>query len=422
MLPLLVAPRSIAQRFCQNSVTNPITVHFARTSAIRAFASNYNSTTEPSPKLKPDAATSPPLNREAPLDDRSLSSSSACPAILDEKTLVSRLSPLKRILCLCPVPLGRKRIPWTGGDPRCTGSNDNHAITMDSQSFHRESVKVTKYRYGEQFAIGLAVSDPYLTHSLPITLAGEVGGFVAELMPTFRCDSHNLGTSPIFHTNLPYFRHDLLQLIGHFDIGAVVIALPMKPSTYPFCPIPMSLQLEQKNRLEDVRKGILGVLQNYVAGEDDDEEDEEEEIEYDVHRTGNQNNQRFQLDSERNEDISASNNNTHSNNKQQRKKQSLGPLSLQGYVHHRLSVADVLAKASECDSGKWDSIANALKRTRMIGQFDIHGSINSPNEYVLGKQDVGFYNTYSSVPPEIHASIALTAMMEEAGCRYNSFF
>lgn len=196
----------------------------------------------------------------------------------------------------------------------------------------------------------------------------------------------------------------------------------MKPSTYPFCPIPMSLQLEQKDRLEDVREGILDVLQNYVTGEEDDEEDEEEERECEVRRAVNQDNQSFQSNSEQNEDSCASYDNKHSNNKQQQKKKSLGPLSLQGYVHHRLSVADVLAKASECDTGKWDSIANALKRTRMTRQFDNLGSINSPNEYVLGKQDVGFYNTYSSVPPEIHASIALTAMMEEAGCRYNSFF
>ncbi len=184
----------------------------------------------------------------------------------------------------------------------------------------------------------------------------------------------------------------------------------------------MSLQLEQKDRLEEVREGISGVLQNYVTGEDDDEDEEKEGRQDDLHGKGQQNNETFRFRSQQNEVFSSADKNNHTNNNQRRKKQSLGPFNLQGYVHHRLSVADVLAKANECDTGKWDCIANALKRTRMTRQFLNRDSTSSAGNYVIGKQDSGFYNTYSSVPPEIHASIALTAMMEETGCRYNSFF
>jgi len=60
-----------------------------------------------------------------------------------------------------------------------------------------QPLKVAKYRYGERFAIGVAVSDPYLSHAQPIRMGGgdeyedddEVKErFVAELVPTFRCD------------------------------------------------------------------------------------------------------------------------------------------------------------------------------------------------------------------------------------------
>ena len=61
-----------------------------------------------------------------------------------------------------------------------------------------QPLKVAKYRYGERFAIGVAVSDPYLTHAQPVHLGGDDDGygdddelkrqFSAEIVPTFRCD------------------------------------------------------------------------------------------------------------------------------------------------------------------------------------------------------------------------------------------
>ena len=56
--------------------------------------------------------------------------------------------------------------------------------------------KVAKYRYGERYALGVAISDPYLTHAQPIHLGGGdydesdelKRQFVAEIVPTFRCD------------------------------------------------------------------------------------------------------------------------------------------------------------------------------------------------------------------------------------------
>ena len=124
------------------------------------------------------------------------------PQILDEHTLLSQLTPLKRIICLCPIPLGRSRIPWSGGDSN-NPEDETINLNFQSQPFNMaqnlqqmQPLKVAKYRYGERFAIGVAVSDPYLSHAQPIHMRGsdEYGDeevkerFVAELVPTFRCD------------------------------------------------------------------------------------------------------------------------------------------------------------------------------------------------------------------------------------------
>ena len=124
------------------------------------------------------------------------------PQILDEHTLLSQLTPLKRIICLCPIPLGRSRIPWSGGDSNYP-EDETINLNFHSQPYNMaknlqqmQPLKVAKYRYGERFAIGVAVSDPYLSHAQPIRMGGsehedddEVKErFVAELVPTFRCD------------------------------------------------------------------------------------------------------------------------------------------------------------------------------------------------------------------------------------------
>ena len=127
--------------------------------------------------------------------------SSAPPQILDECTLLSQLSPLKRVLCLCPIPLGRGRVSWSGGD---SSHPDDETIDLNFQSqpntttqnvTQMQPLKVHKYRFGERYDIGVAVSDPYLTHAIPVHLGCEgdedgttKGRFVAEIVPTFRCD------------------------------------------------------------------------------------------------------------------------------------------------------------------------------------------------------------------------------------------
>lgn len=347
------------------------------------------------------------LSSTAKTNPQSASSKSSPPSpqILDERTLLSQLSPLKRIICLCPVPLGRGRVSWSGGDSFYPESEET--VSLDFQSkpdsakdiTQMQPLKVAKYRYGERFAIGVAVSDPYLTHATPVDLGSEEDGddagkgrFVAEIVPTFRCDAHNLGASPIFHTNLPYFRNDFLQHIGHLDIGAIVLAMPMKPTTNPFCPMPTKVQIEQEQRIVEVRESILNVLQNYVSVEEEEDEDL------------------------MNEEDGANNQNQGS----KRHTRFLGPLNLQGCIDHRLTITDVLSKTNDVSNyGNWDPITKemrAVQNGHTIGKTYGGDSSHANKEY-------GAYNVFSTVPPELHAAVALNAMMDKYTSGFhNSFF
>ena len=218
--------------------------------------------------------------------------------------------------------------------------------------------------------------------------------------------AHNLGSSSVFHTNLPYFRNDLLHLIGHFDIGAVVIALPMKLTTNPSRPISTNVQMEQELKLENMRDCILNVLQNYVTTQ----EDEEDELENDSGPFGDSRSVNQTVDNDRNS-------NNSQNAMPKRRTRPLGPLNLQGYIQHRLSIDDVLSKSNDCDRGSWDHIAQSLGHTQ--NQHSMGNSTWSSQS----KKQAGNANTNSCIPSDIHASVALTAMMEQYTSGYhNSFF
>jgi len=364
--------------------------------------------------------------------------------ILDERTLLTQLSPLKRILCLCPVPLGRGRVSWSGGDALATTTSQQQTINLDFQTQHSNKrstshndrmrmlqqqhqqlspppPKVGKYRYGERFAIGVAVSDPYLTHAVPVPLnrrnrndPNDDNGtttptyFTAEIVPTFKGDLHNLHTSsPIFHTNLPYFRKDFLQHIGHVDIGAIVLALPMESSSTrnsaAFCPMPTKLQLEEERQSEEVRECLFGLLQNYVSvdgGEGSSSVDEED----------NGDGGALDSSSSRGGDDGAP---------------FFGPLNVQGRINHRLSVADVLSKAS--DNGNWDHLVRGIHSSQGSSGGNNGGTYPSMprggrNFGGTTDEDING-GPAMTVSPEMHAAVALNAMLERHTSDFhNSFF
>jgi len=381
-------------------------------------------------------------------------------SILEERTLLTQLSPLKRIVCLCPVPLGRGRVSWSGGDELATptptsqtyhpanqttinldfqsqysskrnSSNTNNnkmmMMMMHEQQLASPSPKVTKYRYGERFAIGVAVSDPYLTHAIPVHLSSNNGssrgggannatgnssdgsgnGYIAEIVPTFKGDMHNLGTSsPIFYTNLPYFRRDFLQKIGHTDIGAIVLALPMlesekrNHSNNAFGIMPTKLQLEEERKSEEVRGYLFGLLQNYVSVDSSSSMDEDDDTDGSIALMDGKNNK---------------------SNQRRDGVPFFGPLNVQGRINRRLSIADVLSKAT--GNGNWDHLARGIRSCQGSSSISSNNPSMTRCSRNFGQDDVTYCGPAVSVSPEIHAAVALNAMLETHTSNFhNSFF
>ncbi|KAL9180689.1 hypothetical protein ACHAXT_011142 [Thalassiosira profunda] len=178
-----------------------------------------------------------------------------------------------------------------------------------------------------------------------------------------------MGPSPIFHTNLPYFRNDFLQF-----------------------------SWSKREMLLGVRENLLNVLQNYVSA------DEEEEDDFFGAHAGQEMEEEDAI------------------NTRKRHTRLLGPLNLQGRIDHRLSITDVLSKTSnDGNHENWDHISRELRQIQ--NRHTVGRTFGGGGSYFLGNQEYGSYNVFSSVPPEMHAAVALNAMMEEfTGGRHNSFF
>jgi hypothetical protein len=99
--------------------------------------------------------------------------------------LVSRIIPLKRILCLCPFSVPGKDLT----DP-------------------------------VEFKVGMAISDPYLSFASPVQM---------EMEPLYHHlrDDKKLVTS-LMRNNLPTSGEEFLRQLGFRDVGGVAIAFPMK--------------------------------------------------------------------------------------------------------------------------------------------------------------------------------------------------
>mmetsp|Transcript_35455 Transcript_35455/g.79561 ORF Transcript_35455/g.79561 Transcript_35455/m.79561 type:complete len:404 (+) Transcript_35455:276-1487(+) len=207
--------------------------------------------------------------------------------MVDESALLSGLAPSRRILCVVPVPLGRGRVSWTGGDPVLP--DDDRTLHLDfgrrgaehEAGMRGQPFRVRRFRYGERYEVGLAVTDPGLTAAYPVSPEGPGGGetpgggFAAELVPSFCGDAHGLPSSrPVFRTDLPPTADDLLDRIGCRDVGAVVLAMPLGAGTGGHTSAtrrgglgggPTKMQLEAERNLDAVGGCLAGVLGNYVG-------------------------------------------------------------------------------------------------------------------------------------------------------------
>mmetsp|Transcript_5039 Transcript_5039/g.10994 ORF Transcript_5039/g.10994 Transcript_5039/m.10994 type:complete len:268 (+) Transcript_5039:350-1153(+) len=152
--------------------------------------------------------------------------------VLSGAEFVSRLAPMKRILCLCPVLMSK------GGD-----------ASLIQEGY-------------ERYGIGVAVSDPYLAYALPIDLkrskqqgndASTDGLYVYKGIGVSNKSSH-----PIYWKGMAPTREEFLKQIGYRDIGGLALALPMR--------IGETKRTELTDmKLDEARGSLRCVLNNFAA-------------------------------------------------------------------------------------------------------------------------------------------------------------
>lgn len=109
--------------------------------------------------------------------------------------VLAHLTPMKRILCLCPVVADT-----------CSDSNQGACN------------------------VGIAVSDPYLARATPVVMnnssstAGQQGGNQHPLEVYW----HSCNSAP-YHT-FPKTSNEFTKLVDYSDVGAIALALPMRNS------------------------------------------------------------------------------------------------------------------------------------------------------------------------------------------------
>ena len=159
--------------------------------------------------------------------------------------------------------------------------------------------------------------------------------------------------------------------------------MPMKPTTNPYTAAPTRMELEQEHKLEMVRGSIMGILQHYISQDGGEFDDDTVPIEED-------------------------------NKRGQRR----GPLGLQGFIDHRMTWAEVLSKTYDADRGSWGHLTKAIQQSQ-----NNHTNSCRGNTFLTGNYIDGSHNVFASISPEIHASVALNAMMEKyTSAFHNSFF
>jgi len=113
--------------------------------------------------------------------------------------LISRLTPLKRILCMCP------------------------CAVADVPKNNQEHYKQKKKNQLVKFQVGMAISDPYLSRAERVH---DHPPMMVELKQEQK-DGIAIPTGETFPDSAAAF----LDQIGHSDVGGILLALPMKFST-----------------------------------------------------------------------------------------------------------------------------------------------------------------------------------------------
>lgn len=150
--------------------------------------------------------------------------------LLSGADFIANISPMKRILCLCPV----------------LTSPDKADATLVEEGY-------------QLYRIGMAVSDPYLAYATPIEANYDNSGEDAThgLYVYKGIGSVNKAAHPTYWKGMAPTKEEFLNHIGYSDIGGVAFANPLRMRQT------RSTQLDEE-KLEDARRSLQCVLNNFT--------------------------------------------------------------------------------------------------------------------------------------------------------------
>lgn len=162
--------------------------------------------------------------------------------LLSGADFIASISPMKRILCLCPVLTSPDKADAT--------------LVEDGYQFYR---------------IGMAVSDPYLAYATPIELDYDTSNSEKQtsngLYVYKGIGSVNKAAHPTYWKGMAPTKEEFLKQIGYSDIGGVAFAKPLRMRQT------RSTQLDEE-KIEDARRSLQCVLNNFTDKVDLSSEEE----------------------------------------------------------------------------------------------------------------------------------------------------
>ena len=122
--------------------------------------------------------------------------------------MLAKIPPMKRILCLCPVP-----------------STSTPPFSSSPAAQERGEC------YDERYSIGMAMSDPYLAYAIPIQQQTTTTTYEVIVRRRNNHRNETLSLSSYQQQGFPSTLQELIDQCGYTDIGAIVLSRPLLDCT-----------------------------------------------------------------------------------------------------------------------------------------------------------------------------------------------
>eukprot|EP00557_Chaetoceros_sp_GSL56_P005007 CAMPEP_0176496236 /NCGR_PEP_ID=MMETSP0200_2-20121128/11088_1 /TAXON_ID=947934 /ORGANISM="Chaetoceros sp., Strain GSL56" /LENGTH=263 /DNA_ID=CAMNT_0017894179 /DNA_START=466 /DNA_END=1257 /DNA_ORIENTATION=- len=154
---------------------------------------------------------------------------------------------MKRILCLCPVPIA------------CSTTT-----TFPTEQQQQQQQQGGEY-HNEKYSIGMAISDPYLAYAIPIQPQTMTTSSYEVILQQRKTNYHDYNESwpiPSYkQQGFPNTLQELMYQCGYMDIGAIILGRPLLTlddcTTNNHDPQPQQQQQQQQQQQVDENVKIV---------------------------------------------------------------------------------------------------------------------------------------------------------------------